>query len=98
MRDNLVPETKYEIFRFYGHENSLEARYPGLDYNYAPHRCRLSSFPHHDELFRALDVLHLTSHQIYKLCNWEGTLAQRDRFLTQNPSYGPIEDTTGVSH
>ncbi|KAK5113940.1 hypothetical protein LTR62_003063 [Meristemomyces frigidus] len=76
---NLVPEVRIEVATFYGDLNSVEARYPGLNYCYAPHRMRLGRFKHHKRLFDAFDNLGLTYHEIQEFCCWEGTKWARER-------------------
>lgn len=97
VRENLVLEVRHEIFRFYGQERSFEVKLPGLDYTYQPHRRRLNRYPYHTQLFNAFDCLDLTNWEIYELCNWEGTLHQKDKFLKEHPDFGTVQDTTGVS-
>lgn len=77
---HLVAEVRIETQRFYGGLETVEARYPGLNYSHAPHRKRLGRFPHHARLFRAFDDLGLTEHEIGMLCRWEGTLWARQRY------------------
>jgi hypothetical protein len=77
---HLVAEVRIETQRFYGGLETVEARYPGLNYSHAPHRKRLGRFPHHARLFRAFDELGLTEHEISMLCRWEGTLWARQRY------------------
>jgi hypothetical protein len=77
---HLVAEVRIETQRFYGGLETVEARYPGLNYFYAPHRKRLGRFPHHARLFRAFDDMGLTEHEISMLCRWEGTLWARQRY------------------
>jgi len=90
---NLVGEVRIETQRFYGSLESIEARYPGLNYSHAPHRKRLARFPHHARLFKAFDELHLTSHEISMICRWEGTLWARQRY--ERDEGVKVEDTTG---
>jgi hypothetical protein len=77
---HLVAEVRIETQRFYGGLETVEARYPGLNYSHSPHRKRLGRFPHHARLFRAFDELGLTEHEIGMLCRWEGTLWARQRY------------------
>jgi hypothetical protein len=88
----LIPEIRVETKRFYGRLDSQEAAYPGLDYTNPNHRLRLSQFPYHRKLFAALDSLHLTTHEIHKLCRYEGTLTARQRFEAATGE--KIRDTT----
>ncbi|KAF2427236.1 hypothetical protein EJ08DRAFT_593143 [Tothia fuscella] len=77
---HLVAEVRIETQRFYGGLETVEARYPGLNYSHSPHRKRLGRFPHHARLFRAFDDLGLTENEIGMLCRWEGTLWARQRY------------------
>ncbi|KAF1988596.1 hypothetical protein K402DRAFT_295720, partial [Aulographum hederae CBS 113979] len=90
---NLVGEVRVETQRFYGSLESIEARYPGLNYSHAPHRMRLGRFPHHARLFKAFDELNLTEHEIGLVCRWEGTLWARRRY--ERDEGVTVEDTTG---
>ena len=76
----LVGEVRHETAFFYGHLDTQEAKYPGLDYSHPPHRMRLSRFPWHRRLFRAFDNLGLTRHEIAELTKWEGTRWAKERF------------------
>ncbi|MCJ1323326.1 hypothetical protein MMC15_008682 [Xylographa vitiligo] len=77
---NLVPEVRLETLCFYGPIDCLESQYPGLNYSNPGHRLRLSRFPYHRRLFRALDQLRLTETEIHHLCRWEGTKWARERY------------------
>jgi len=77
---NLVPEVRLETLCFYGPVDCLESQYPGLSYTNSGHRLRLSRFPYHRRLFRALDQLRLTETEIHQLCRWEGTKWARERY------------------
>ncbi|KAF2273487.1 uncharacterized protein EI97DRAFT_159494 [Westerdykella ornata] len=90
---NLVGEVRIETNRFYGGLETVEARYPGLNYTYAPHRKRLSRFPHHKRLFEAFDALGLTESEILGLCRWEGTIWARERY--ERDEGVKVRDTTG---
>lgn len=90
---NLIPEIRVETAHFYGSLDSTEARYPGLNYCYRPHRMRLSRFPHHARLFRAIDDLGITDHEVQDLVRWEGTLWARARF--ERDEGIKVRDTTG---
>jgi len=90
---HLVAEVRIETQRFYGGLETVEARYPGLNYSHPPHRKRLGRFPHHARLFRAFDELRLTEHEIGILCRWEGTLWARQRY--ERDEGIPVLDTTG---
>lgn len=90
---NLVPEVRIEVATFYGDLNSAEARYPGLNYCYAPHRMRLGRFRHHKKLFDAFDNLGLTYNEIQEFCCWEGTKWARERY--EKDEGITVIDTTG---
>ncbi|KAF2737158.1 hypothetical protein EJ04DRAFT_420474, partial [Polyplosphaeria fusca] len=90
---NLVGEVRIETATFYGSLDTIEARYPGLNYAYAPHRKRLGRFPHHAKLFRAFDELGLTESEILGFCRWEGTLWARERY--ERDEGVKVRDTTG---
>jgi hypothetical protein len=89
---NLVPEVRAETANFYGALDCIEAQYPGLDYNFPPHRKRLSRFHHHRKLFRVFDELGLTEAEIASLCRWEGTKSARERYEADEGVI--IRDTT----
>lgn len=93
LQRHLVNEVRLEVTHFYGEITTVEAKYPGLDYTYAPHRKRLAQFPHHARLFRAFDELGLTSSEIVGLCRWEGTLWARERY--ERDEGIKVVDTTG---
>ncbi|PVH74493.1 hypothetical protein DL98DRAFT_429350 [Cadophora sp. DSE1049] len=97
LQRNLVPEVRLETQAFYGHLSSQEAKYPGLDYSYQPHRVRLSRYPWHRRLFRAFDNVGLTKHEIASLTKWEGTRWAKERFEREQGIV--IRDTTadGIS-
>lgn len=90
---HLITEVRIETQRFYGGLDTIEAKYPGLNYSYPPHRKRLSNFPHHARLFRAFDDLQLTPTEISDLCKWEGTLWARQRY--ERDEGIKVIDTTG---
>lgn len=90
---NLVQEVRVEVGLFYGDLVTIEAKYPGLDYCYGPHRMRLGRFPHHARLFAAFDELNLTYQEIQDFCCWEGTRWARERY--EKDEGCKIEDTTG---
>ncbi|KAK5737783.1 hypothetical protein LTR17_006431 [Elasticomyces elasticus] len=90
---NLVPEVRIEVATFYGDLNSVEARYPGLNYCYPPHRMRLGRFKHHRRLFDAFDSLTLTYGEVQEFCCWEGTKWARERY--EKDEGIKVEDTTG---
>lgn len=77
---HLITEVRIETQRFYGGLDTIEAKYPGLNYSHPPHRKRLSRFSNHARLFTAFDDLGLTAHEISELCKWEGTLWARQRY------------------
>ncbi|KAI3324591.1 hypothetical protein HD806DRAFT_50010 [Xylariaceae sp. AK1471] len=77
---HLILEVRQEVHSFYGHLDTQEAKYPGLDYCHPTHRIRLSRWPWHRRLFRAFDALHLTNAEISGLTKWEGTKWAKDRF------------------
>ncbi|KAF2656136.1 hypothetical protein K491DRAFT_745676 [Lophiostoma macrostomum CBS 122681] len=91
---NLVGEVRIETATFYGSLDTIEARYPGLNYAYAPHRKRLGRFPYHKKLFEAFDRLGLTESEIQGFCRWEGTLWARERY--ERDEGVKVRDTTGV--
>ncbi|KAF2259536.1 hypothetical protein CC78DRAFT_419962, partial [Lojkania enalia] len=91
---NLVGEVRIETATFYGSLDTIEARYPGLNYAYAPHRKRLGRFPHHKKLFEAFDKLGLTESEILGFCRWEGTLWARERY--ERDEGVKVRDTTGM--
>ncbi|KAH0542133.1 hypothetical protein FGG08_003433 [Glutinoglossum americanum] len=90
---NLVPEVRIETAIFYGTLDTIEARYPGLDYSHPPHRMRLGRFQWHRRLFRAFDELGLTKDEIASLCRWEGTKWARERYEKDEGVI--VRDTTG---
>ncbi|RYC57841.1 hypothetical protein CHU98_g8373 [Xylaria longipes] len=77
---HLILEVRQEVHSFYGHLDTQEAKYPGLDYCHPIHRIRLSRWPWHRRLFRAFDALRLTNSEIATLTKWEGTKWAKDRF------------------
>jgi hypothetical protein len=91
---NLVGEVRIETANFYGSLDTIEARYPGLNYAFQPHRKRLGRFPHHKRLFDAFDRLGLTEAEIQGFCRWEGTLWARERY--ERDEGVKVIDTTGV--
>ncbi|KXX82921.1 hypothetical protein MMYC01_200666 [Madurella mycetomatis] len=88
----LILEVRQETHSFYGHLDTPEAKYPGLDYTHPIHRIRLSRWPWHRRLFRAFDGLRLTPAEISGLTKWEGTKWAKERFEREQ-GY-PIHDTT----
>lgn len=93
LNTNLVSEVRIETQRFYGGLETVEARYPGLNYTHGPHIKRLSYFPHHKRLFEAFVELGLTEGEILGLCRWEGTLWARQRY--ERDEGCRVRDTTG---
>jgi hypothetical protein len=91
---NLVGEVRIETANFYGSLDTIEARYPGLNYAFLPHRKRLGRFPHHKRLFEAFDRLGLTEAEIQGFCRWEGTLWARERY--ERDEGVRVTDTTGM--
>ena len=91
---NLVGEVRIETANFYGSLDTIEARYPGLNYAFHAHRKRLGRFPHHRRLFEAFDQLGLTESEIQGFCRWEGTLWARERY--ERDEGVRVVDTTGV--
>jgi len=89
----LIPEIRVETARFYGSLDTIEARYPGLNYTYEPHIKRLSTFPHHARLFRAIRELGLSDGEVLDMVRWEGTLWARERF--EKDEGVTVRDTTG---
>lgn len=77
---SLIPEVRQETHAFYGHLETQEAKYPGLDYTHPTHRIRLSRWPWHRRLFRAFDGLSLTHAEISTLTKWEGTKWAKEKF------------------
>ncbi|AEO70114.1 0819c977-ee78-49e2-9c35-ef58689b288f [Thermothielavioides terrestris] len=88
----LILEVRQETHSFYGHLDTPEAKYPGLDYTHPIHRIRLSRFPWHRRLFRAFDGLRLTHAEISNLTKWEGTKWAKERFEREQGI--KIRDTT----
>ncbi|KAK8132439.1 hypothetical protein PG999_000612 [Apiospora kogelbergensis] len=87
----LILEVRQEVHSFYGHLDTQEAKYPGLDYCNRIHRIRLSRWPWHRRLFRAFDGLRLTHSEISNLTKWEGTKWAKERF--ERDSGITIKDT-----
>lgn len=77
---HLILEVRQEVHSFYGHLDTQEAKYPGLDYCHHIHRIRLGRWPWHRRLFRAFDGLRLTNAEIAGLTKWEGTKWAKERF------------------
>lgn len=89
----LVLEVRNEVHAFYGHLDTQEAKYPGLDYTHPTHRMRLSRWQWHRRLFRAFDALRLTPNEIAGLTKWEGTKWAKERYEREQGI--TIRDTTG---
>lgn len=89
----LIPEIRVETNLFFGNLDTIEARYPGLNYTYGPHIRRLCRYPHHNRLFRAFRLLGVTDTEILDLARWEGTLWARQRY--EKDEGIKILDTTG---
>ncbi|ORY54568.1 uncharacterized protein BCR38DRAFT_316024, partial [Pseudomassariella vexata] len=77
---HLILEVRQEVHSFYGHLDTQEAKYPGLDYCHRIHRIRLGRWPWHRRLFRAFDALRLTNAEIAGLTKWEGTKWAKERY------------------
>ncbi|KAM0255119.1 hypothetical protein ACHAQJ_006123 [Trichoderma viride] len=80
LQRSLIPEVRQETHAFYGHLETQEAKYPGLDYTHPTHRIRLSRWSWHRRLFRAFDGLGLTHAEISALTKWEGTKWAKEKF------------------
>lgn len=80
LQRSLIPEVRQETHAFYGHLETEEAKYPGLDYTHPTHRIRLSRWSWHRRLFRAFDGLGLTHAEISTLTKWEGTRWAKEKF------------------
>ncbi|PHH66306.1 hypothetical protein CDD81_7899 [Ophiocordyceps australis] len=92
LQRSLIPEVRRETKSFYGHFDTQEAKYPGLDYNHDIHRVRLSRWQWHRRLFRAFDELRLTHSEIAGLTKWEGTKWAKEKFEMEQGIV--IRDTT----
>lgn len=92
LQRSLIPEVRQETHSFYGHLDTQEAKYPGLDYTHRTHRIRLSRWPWHRRLFRAFDGLRLTNAEIAGLTKWEGTKWAKEKFEREQGI--SIRDTT----
>lgn len=92
LQQKLVVEVRHEVHAFYGHLDTPEAKYPGLDYCHPTHRMRLSRWQWHRRLFRAFDALRLTPNEIASLTKWEGTKWAKDRYEKEQGI--TIRDTT----
>lgn len=83
LQRSLVLEVRQEVHSFFGHLDTEEAKYPGLDYTNKTHRIRLCRWPWHRRLFRAFDNLGLTHSEISGLTKWEGTKWAKERFESE---------------
>ncbi|RDA91542.1 hypothetical protein CP533_4358 [Ophiocordyceps camponoti-saundersi (nom. inval.)] len=92
LQRSLIPEVRQETHAFYGHLDTQEAKYPGLDYTHETHRIRLSRWPWHRRLFRAFNALLLTHAEIAALTKWEGTKWAKEKFEKEQGVV--IRDTT----
>jgi len=92
LQRNLIPEVRQETHSFYGHLDTQEAKYPGLDYSHPTHRMRLSRWPWHRRLFRAFDSLRLTRSEIATLTKREGTKWAKEKYEKEQGVI--IRDTT----
>lgn len=109
LQRNLIPEVRHETHAFYGHLDTQEAKYPGLDYTHPTHRIRLSRWQWHRRLFRAFDSLRLTGAEIASLTKWEGTKWAKEKYEREQgvtirdttaddfPSWSEIEDAPRAS-
>lgn len=80
LQRHLILEVRQEVHSFYGHLDTSEAKYPGLNYNNRTHRIRLSRWQWHRRLFRTFDALRLTPNEISGLTKWEGTKWAKERY------------------
>ena len=92
LQRHLIFEVRQEVHSFYGHLETPEAKYPGLDYSHPTHRIRLSRWQWHRRLFRAFDALRLTPSEIANLTKWEGTKWAKERYEREQGI--TIHDTT----
>jgi hypothetical protein len=92
LQRHLVLEVRQEVHSYYGHLETPEAKYPGLDYCHPTHRIRLSRWQWHRRLFRAFDALRLTPNEIAGLTKWEGTKWAKERYEKEQGI--TIRDTT----
>ncbi|ROW07932.1 hypothetical protein VMCG_03391 [Cytospora schulzeri] len=91
LQRHLILEVRQEVHSFYGHLDTCEAKYPGLDYTNPIHRIRLSRWQWHRRLFRAFDALRLTPNEIAALTKWEGTRWAKERY--EREQHTIIRDT-----
>ncbi|KAJ9132013.1 nitrogen permease regulator 2 like protein [Pleurostoma richardsiae] len=92
LQRHLILEVRQEVHAYYGHLDTPEAKYPGLDYCHPTHRIRLSRWQWHRRLFRAFDALRLTPSEIAGLTKWEGTKWAKERYEKEQGV--KIRDTT----
>ncbi|KAL0474593.1 hypothetical protein QR685DRAFT_567515 [Neurospora intermedia] len=92
LQRHLIYEVRQEVHSYYGHIDTQEAKYPGLDYNHPIHRIRLSRWTWHRRLFRAFDALRLTEWEIANLTKWEGTRWAKEKYEEEQGII--IRDTT----
>ncbi|EGZ77266.1 hypothetical protein NEUTE2DRAFT_146834 [Neurospora tetrasperma FGSC 2509] len=92
LQRHLIYEVRQEVHSYYGHIDTQEAKYPGLDYNHPIHRIRLSRWTWHRRLFRAFDALRLTEWEIANLTKWEGTRWAKEKYEEEQGI--TIRDTT----
>ena len=92
LQRHLIYEVRQEVHSYYGHIDTQEAKYPGLDYNNPFHRNRLSRWQWHRRLFRAFDALRLTEWEIANLTKWEGTRWAKEKYEEEQGIV--IRDTT----
>ncbi|OLN81776.1 hypothetical protein CCHL11_06888 [Colletotrichum chlorophyti] len=93
LQRSLILEVRQEVHSFYGHLDTQEAKYPGLDYCNPIHRIRLSRWTWHRRLFRTFDNLRLTPNEIASLTKWEGTKWAKERYEKEQGII--IRDTAG---
>lgn len=104
LQRSLIPEVRQETHAFYGHLETQEAKYPGLDYTHSTHRIRLSRWPWHRRLFRAFDGLRLTNAEIAGLTKWEGTKWAKEKYekeqgyLIRDTTADGFPDWTDIEH
>lgn len=92
LQRDMIVEVRQEVQAYYGHIDTPEAKYPGLDYCNPTHRLRLSRWPWHRRLFRVFDYLRLTPNEIASLTKWEGTKWAKERYEKEQDVI--IRDTT----
>lgn len=107
---HLILEVRQEVISYYGHVETSEAKYPGLDYNNTTHRIRLGRWQWHRRLFRAFDALRLTPNEISTLTKWEGTKWAKKQYETEQhcvirdtamdglPVWAAVDSTERLAH